>query len=368
MKSHPFNSTPRGQALAPTRFLPALLAGLLSLGLAFALRADPQDKPPATQAQPVDLSWKLKPGMKIAFLRDQRRQSDTLIESKFARWTLLRNTHQTLTVESLDKDGAALIRQRIDRITYKKKPPVGNMIRYDTAAQLPSGRTLTGELAQIAESSKRMVGLEFTYKLSPAGRVSDLALTEASKKAIETWPPAARTALTTEALSRLTPAIPLPAAPSAPAATWRHETPLEEIDQGLRRLWIDFTYQGPKVEAGKSLQNIAFKADLKIAPPKTPPAPPPAGATQPPESKIRQYSGGGSLLIDPALGYPVKMSRWQVLDLAAVIEDHFFDGRTLVTETWTLQPPSAPGAPVTPATPATPGSPPSPAPTERKSP
>jgi hypothetical protein len=133
------------------------------------------------QAQ-TTLRYKYKAGDKLNYDMEQKMDLKMDIKGKELNVTMNQSIDMTWKVKSVDADGKAALAISFDRIRMMLDGPQGKL-EYDSK----DGKEPEGALAHAAAPLKAMVGAEFSLKVDPRGKASDVVipkeLIDALKKA-----------------------------------------------------------------------------------------------------------------------------------------------------------------------------------------
>lgn len=214
---------------------------------------------PAVSAQET-LRWKFSKGEQLKFNRKQDRvMSGTVGEHPLSQ-SVERITDVTLVVDSVADDGSARITETIDRVRFNQKTPAGT-VDFDSVSPT------AGDGAKLASSLQPLVGLDFSFRMTPRGEVKNLELSDASKKRLAENPGVMPKGKEVDLLRQLVPSILLPEAePVSTGTTWQETTELTEPRVGKRKVTATYEYTGSHAQGDQWLADIKIRASAELEP------------------------------------------------------------------------------------------------------
>lgn len=269
------------------------------------------------------LRWQFKQGEKLQYVRTQDRVILTMSGEDKIKQTVLRVTTVTLAVDQVNADGSARITQTIDRVQVKQTTPAGD-IDYDSS----SDKKHEGRAAQLANSLRPLIGAEFSYKLSPQGEVSDVKISDKTRKEVEKAPAAIAQVVNEEALKLLVPTLPLPRDADAAGKTWQDKIKFSDTLIGTRHITVTYKYEGSEKKPEGEVVRISTSSTFTLE--------------AAPDAKIKMHikdnTTKGVVHFDPGKGR--MLLREEKGDLKSTITqgDRSFDQQTQTTETVQLLP------------------------------
>jgi hypothetical protein len=271
--------------------------------MAFSMLAQP------TAAQKL-LQWRFQAGesIQVSFTQDMTVQMTAMGQpmetsadmGMYMRWNVL----------SVAADGTADIHQSIDRLSMKMQTPGTDPIAYDSAqTEEPVGMAV-----MLAATVDPMVGVEFTQKMSPAGEILDVALTERAKQQLAAAPDGAqlKEVLSRDGLKALLSqaATVFPKTPVKPGDTWtgssESQSPIGKLTTNMQ-----YKYVGTETREGRPLERIDVKMTVGF----------PDEVKQPGMNiAIQNQQNSGSMYFDAAVGRFVETQLNQNMRLVTTID------------------------------------------------
>jgi hypothetical protein len=170
----------------------------------------------------------------------------------------------TWRVEKVEADGSARIAQTIDRLGQSIKNPRGEVVVDSAQPPAPTDAAAS----QLGAAMKPMVGAAFSFTLTAQGDIRDIALSDKTRKALESLPPAAAELLRNDALKFVIPTVPLPAEPVKPGTTWSQKASFTDRLLGSRSLTTEYRYVESENRDSKPLDKIGIKIETMVTPAK----------------------------------------------------------------------------------------------------
>jgi hypothetical protein len=254
----------------PVMRVPALLA----LAACLAVGA-------ASNAQ-TDLRWKLTPGETLHYQRTHNR--NTLLRTKDGeiKESLLRVTEMSMGVDQVDPDGTATVTLFIDRIRYRKQSPAGD-VEHDSTTEARQ---------KLPASIQQLLGVAFSFKLSPRGTVSHVKVARLTRPRNPEGAPKQLSLSTAESVIQLIPFVELPETAVLSGSSWQQQVESLEPLLGTRTSTVTYKYVGKKTRGGKEVDVIALDSKIRFAPIE-------GGATR---VEIKEAAAQGTVEFDNALG------------------------------------------------------------------
>lgn len=238
------------------------------------------------------LRWKFTKGDQLRFHRKQERILLGTVGDQPLSQSTDRETDVTLVVDAVEEDGTARITQTIDRVRFNQKSAGGD-VEYDSAS------ASTEDGGKLAASLQPLVGLDFSFRMSPRGEVSKVELSEASKKRLADNPTALPAGLETELLRQLVPTMLLPEQESVSAGTtWQEVTELVEPRVGTRKVTSIYEYTGSHQAGENWMADVKIRGSATLEPAKDAAA----------KIEVLNESIAGTAHFDPRSGYLVERS------------------------------------------------------------
>jgi hypothetical protein len=255
------------------------------------------------------LRWKFSEGDQLKFTRKQERAMHGTVGDQPLSQTVDRVTEVTLVVDVVEKDGSARITETIDRVRFSQTTPAGN-VEFDSAADP------TGDGAKLASSLQPLVGLDFSFRMTPRGEVTDLQLSEASKKRLAGNPAVMPAGKETELLRQLVPSMLLPEEESVSVGTtWQEVSELAEPRVGKRRVTSTYEYTGSHAAGDQWLADIEIRGSAELEP-----AP---GAAA--KIEVLEESITGTIRFDPRGGFLVERSEKETTKTKIRVNEQSFE-------------------------------------------
>jgi hypothetical protein len=210
------------------------------------------------------------------------------------RTSMAQTTEMLWTVEEVEENGAARIRQKIDHMKMSVQAPPNVNFEYDSASdEKPSGTTA----ARVMPLLTALVGAEFEMTMSPRGEVLDVQVPERVSEALQKAPAAAEAGeMFSEAGFKRMVQQGSPTFPEGdlePGTEWTHaiEVPGENPET-KQTITTRYRYLGQEEIDGKTLDAIAVELELQL------PRGTPDGATV----TVQKQASSGKMYFDRAAG------------------------------------------------------------------
>lgn len=245
----------------------------------------------------VTLAWKFKKGEKLHYVVEQNTSS----EGKFGGQEFKSDFKQTLdmawSVDEVAADGTAHMTQTVTRARLKISQPGGLPgIDYDSASK----EAPQGAAAPVATVFKVLVGKNIKLKMSPRGKISEVALPEGMAEELKKTQGAVPGAtLTEESFKEMTGASTLEFAdhPVKKGDTWQRKTSVANPQAGGKQTTeITYTYQGTEKKDGKQIDKIDMTMKTSLAP----------GGAGAPQVEIKDQQSEGEVDFDRHSGHVIK--------------------------------------------------------------
>jgi hypothetical protein len=202
------------------------------------------------------LRWKLAPGETLHYQRTHSRNTLRHTTDGQIKESLLRVTEMSMGVDQVDPDGTATVTLFIDRIRYRKQSAAGD-IEHDSATEARQ---------KLPASIQQLLGVAFSFKLSPRGTVSSVKVTRLNRPRNPGGTPRQVSLSTAESVIQLIPFVELPEAAVSPGSSWEQQVESLEPVLGTRTNTVTYKYVGKKTREGKEVVEIAFDAKTRFAP------------------------------------------------------------------------------------------------------
>lgn len=221
----------------------------------------------ASEAAAEELRYKFQQGEKLQF--------DVALSMSIAfsgegmpdqTMTLEQTNEMVWTVEEVEEDGAARLRQTIERLQMSITAPPNVEFEYDSASgEEPSGTTAKRVLPLL----HALVGANFEMTMSPRGEIADVKVPEQVAEALQKAPGAAEMGdMFTEAgfekmVQQGSPAF--PDGDMEPGREWTHTVELPAAGPDSRpTITSKYRYLGQEEVDGKTLDAIAVEVDMDL--------------------------------------------------------------------------------------------------------
>jgi hypothetical protein len=214
---------------------------------------------PAASAQ-ESLRWKLSKGDQMKYSRKHERAMRGTVGDQPLNQSAERVTDVTLVVDTVAGDGSVRITETIDRIRFSQTMPSGN-VEFDSASEP------TGDGGKLAASLRLLVGLDFSFRMTPRGEVANLELSDASKKRLAENPDVLPAGKETDFLRQIVPSMQLPEEESvAVGTTWQEVIELSEPRVGTRKVMWTYEYTGSHAAGDAWLADVKIRGSAKLEP------------------------------------------------------------------------------------------------------
>jgi len=237
------------------------------------------------------LKWKFSDGEKMQYVLDSK--SDILVDASGVEFDI--TTGQTMdmtwTVTKVHDDGSADVAQSIDRLQLVINSPLTGEFRWDSKEEAekddeaeseeeeqPGPPGPGGQIAdQFVPLLEKMIGQEFTMKISPNGLVSDLKLPAQLKEILEQdqggegggrggfFAMLMGGGFSEDSIRELIQrSVTLLPAEDAEAGEWAQEFAMQLGDIGTQTTTTSFKYEGTEEQDGKKLAKISTVDETTI--------------------------------------------------------------------------------------------------------
>jgi hypothetical protein len=222
----------------------------------------------ATAAEP--LNWKFSPGLTNRYRMTQETtlaintgpDSEVKTDSMFT-------TDISWTVQKVNDDGSAVLKQTIDRMRTEVAVNGGETTKIDSAA----AENPQGQAATLLPLLKALTGNAFTVTMTPRGDIKDVEVPEAIVEALKNQPGAAQMGdlATPEGFKKLVrqASFILPEK-LEPGSEWSTTTESNFPAVGTQSAKFTYRYEGPKEVNDKPAERFTVKVETKFAGGETP--------------------------------------------------------------------------------------------------
>jgi hypothetical protein len=217
----------------------------------------------ATAADP--LTWKFTPGLTNRY----RMTQDThLTINSGATGDAKTHTVMTIdiswTVEKVNDDGSAVLKQQIDRMRIKAETGDAQVAEIDSASK----EDPQGQAATLVPLLKALSGNPFTVTMTARGEVKNVEVPEAMVEALKNQPGAAQMGdlATPEGFKKLVgqASFVLPEK-LEPGVTWTAKTEANMPAVGTQTATTTYKYEGPREVDGKQMEVFSATLDVKFS-------------------------------------------------------------------------------------------------------
>jgi hypothetical protein len=243
-----------------------------------------------TPAQAAKLRWKFTPSETLHYQLDQKTTTVMKPGGMEIKTVVTQTIDSTWAVKSVAADGSALMTMTFDRIRNKVDSSLAKF-EYDSAEKKdPEGPAA----AMMVKTLKALVGVQFKFKLSPLGEVSDIEVPKSlldSMKSADPNSPEAQM-FTEDGWKNMVKesSLVLPADDLAPGKGWSAKGTVPLGPGASLELDKNYIYQGPDAKAATEKIKLDVKMTLK------------APANPNLEVKLVNPEGTGAFLFDNQKG------------------------------------------------------------------
>jgi hypothetical protein len=219
--------------------------------------------PTANAADP--LAWKFAPGLTNRY----RMTQDTYLTINSgatgdAKTRSLVTIDLSWTVQKVNDDGSAVLKQQIDRLQIKAETGDSQVAEIDSASK----EDPQGQAATLVPLLKALTSGSFTVTMTPRGEVKDVEVPEAIIEALKNQPGAAQMGdlATPEGFKKLVgqASFVLPEK-LEPGVTWTAKTEANMPGVGTQTATTTYRYEGPREVDGKVMEVFSATLDMKFA-------------------------------------------------------------------------------------------------------
>lgn len=259
------------------------------------------------------LRWKFKEGEKLPYALAQR--ANILIDANGIEIDIKirQSMDVTWTVKSVASDGTAEISQKVDRVQLKMSTPFTGEVGYDS--QKPDEKPGPEIWDRLGKPIEAMLGGEFTIKITPTGKVTELVMPESLLEALKSQGGGGGQGMMmsggmfTESTIRQTieqAVTLLPEEAAKEGTVWERElenkTPI-----GTQKIAVTYSYGGSEQKDGKTLEKINAKNELTFVPNED--------SEVDIEMEISEQEGTGEIFFDAEAGKTINAKNKQTLTM-----------------------------------------------------
>ncbi|HUG70100.1 MAG TPA: hypothetical protein VMM76_20290, partial [Pirellulaceae bacterium] len=125
------------------------------------------------------LRWKFMEGEQLQVTVDQHTVTETTGAGKSTGIDITMQLRMAWTIDAVDADGTAQIRQRFERFAVTMKSGTAEPIEYASDSETKP----SGSAAEIAAAVSPVIGADFTVTMTNRGAIRAVKLSEAAEKA-----------------------------------------------------------------------------------------------------------------------------------------------------------------------------------------
>jgi hypothetical protein len=239
----------------------------------------------------------------------------TRAEGRDVEMTMVQTVDLTQKVQSVGPNGQAKVLQQFERWRLTMDRPTGKIeidSKEDKVPEGPVGEALSPIL-------KSLIGAEFTMTMDARGVIANIIVPKALVTALTDNPtPCMEDLFSEEGLKRLISqsGLILPPQAAVRGSSWNQKADLK-MSYGVQKMATVYTYEGPTQRAGRNLEQVTFKIDLKLEPD--------------PEVKIdvkfKVNHSKGTALFDNESGRLAEKTAEQILTLDVTLGEQAFQQR-----------------------------------------
>lgn len=272
----------------------------------------------------VQLRFKFTPGEVLRQKTVQEMKMAAEVQGQKLNTEMTQTMNIEQAVESVDADGGARVRQKINRIRMSMKAPLGQGFEFDSADE-----SVGQAPAAITNMLKKMAGAEFQARIAPTGQYSEVTIPEDLEKALKGAPGSPFGGDGSDSLKQMMgqSAATFPEQPVRTGDSWSDDLTMK-MQFGEMKIHRTNTYAGTN-EEGLHVINIAL--DMEIAP----------GENQQIRMKIKDSNAQGTLLFDNAKGRVVRTDLEQTMTMETSVMGQSFESTIKQRATTELEPESA---------------------------
>jgi hypothetical protein len=266
------------------------------------------------------IRWKFTRGQTLRYQAIQ--QTDTRRVEGELNYPLL-DTKRTVDirwyVEEVDHDGTATITETIERVQESNTDSKGTR-------ELDSEKTRKGTAV--------LAGLKFSFRMSPHGHTSDVALPSRLEKTVEAHEPGELSASFRQWMHLQTPSFPLPTDDSCRTQPWSKEIEWSLWSFAMMKCTRTFDYAGQQVRDGQKIAEFRISTSAHVV--------------DDPGSIVKyvldKFAGKGSLQFDTTAGRILSVTEQARLEGTTTAGVTTTRMRTSFKMTWRVLPgPGEPG-------------------------
>lgn len=270
-----------------------------------------------------ELRWKFKEGDKLPYAMSQT--ATILIDANGIEIDVkIKQIMDVVwTVKSVASDGTAEISQKVERVQLLMNTPFTGEVSYDS--KQPDKVPPPELWDRMGKPIEAMLDGEFTLKISPTGKVSDVTLPEALTEALGEQRGGGGGQMMmgggmfTESTIRQTieqAVTPLPEEPAGEGVTWSRELENKMGPIGTQKIAVTYSYAGQENKDGKDLEKIDAKTEISFEAAE--------GGDADVAMEITEQEGKGSVLFDAAAGRAISAKTEQDLVLEGDFQGNEF--------------------------------------------
>jgi hypothetical protein len=286
-------------------------------------------------AQAQVIQWKFKTGEVMRYASEHKTVEITKRTGRETKSTRSQTMNLSWTVKNAFSNGEAEIIHRVERVRVRIEAPPYMPFEFDSDTPKVDA---PGPFEAIAQETKAMAGVEFTFKMKPSGEIVDIVippqtikkLRDAEKPPEGAGPEAAENTVSEKGLKDMLASAsppPFPVGPVEAGKTWSSKpskllTPIGNVVTDKL-----FTFQGTDPK-NPNLFLIGMETRVALEP----------VANSPLTAKIRTQEGKGSLTFDADAGRIVNTRGTEKTEMLISAQGQDIDQTIESTTSMTLQP------------------------------
>ena len=259
----------------------------------------------AVGAEP--LVWKWQEGDSVRYLMTQSMEmklragaagevSTAMIQEMLMDWE----------VENVADDGAAAMRQRVERIVMQNKAGAGQAFKYDSDSEDPPA----GMAALVAPAFDAMVEHPFHLTMRPNGEITEVTLSDELSKALDNLPGGVVTGDMIRQMSEQS-MVKFPDEPLAVGDKWSSTAEVESPGIGAMKVHTTYTYDGTREVEGRVYEALTPSIQME-----------PTGDTSPTKVDFEIKESTGEILFDREKGRIYRSRMLQLMDIRVKVGDY----------------------------------------------
>lgn len=215
-------------------------------------------RPP--EAKDGELAWKFQAGDGWKATSEQKMNMTMTMNGNENATKSSTTTEMKFAVKSVSDEGVASLDNVMARMKMETEGPTGKS-SFDTSAE---SNESVGDLAQVAEGFKAVVGKSTTMKMAPDGKMFDVEIPDELAKAFQSDPMLAQL-MSKEALEKMSSqgSMKFPKKTMKVGETWKSEELMQMGPMNVKTV-MDYTYAGVAMVDGKPLHKITAQIEMSF--------------------------------------------------------------------------------------------------------